>query len=452
VNITNFFKSITCKVNKIFNIETQKKENKVQSAKKETANVFPTTNEDNLCELSETQEENGKTWVDDVYNSINSSTPDIAYEKAPKSFSLQTESAYDFTNDNELAFDKLPRTKDGKIDTAKVKESLKKSTKLITDQNKQAEEMMDYGIYREAINNSSLLVAMLGPEVANLVTSLGGDKIPDWAKEGVSLFDLDLNSILKILEEAGLDAEEYGINDIVDFTDIKTNDEIMANIKAQEKGLSELENFEINNDEDAKEFLEKYSELTGTSFFCDEIDKCDKLYKDKKSSEKDKLKAYQKACGSSKNLTDAQKNNIMTDVCYNVGFRYLIPVAINKIDSIPTKIISTALPTYIELAETSTKNKEDDEIVNLRNLDYKTLITILSEGAVEGLFVNLSGSINYGKGLKNKVTGKAKTGGIKTVLNWISKAGVKSVTPNYSSWGKAALTTFIPGSGAFFDW
>lgn len=396
------------------------------------------------------------TWVDDVYDVINtvsdSTVPDWAYGLAPKGFILQTESGYDFIADNELAFESLPRTEDGELDVAKIQSSLATSVSLITERNNEATEMLDYGIYRDAINNTSLLVALLGPEVANLVTTLGGDSIPDWATNGISLFDIDLNTLLNILEEADIDLSDYGINDVVDFTDIKTSYEIADEIKAQEEGLAELQNFEIKNDEDAEEFLDRYLELTGTSFFCENIDECQKLFEDENASEKAKTKVYQQACGNSNALTDAQKNQLATNICYDVGIRYLIPVAINKIDTIPTKIISTALPTVIEATEVATQGREEDEVINLRNLNYETVIDILAEGAIDGLMVNIGSQIEYGDGFINKTKGRTIKSGVTKAANLVSKAAVKGAVPNYSSWWKAVLTTLVPGSGTFFDW
>jgi len=395
------------------------------------------------------------TWVDDACNAINSLTPQFVYDLAPKSFALTTESSYDFIIDNKLAFESLPRTADGNLDVEKIKSSLAKSTDLITQQNNQAEEMLNYGIYKDAINNTTLLVALLGPEVANVVTSLGGDYIPDWATEGVSMFDADLKTVLEIIEDSGIDLSEYGVNDIVDILDIKTSYEIQEEIKIQEDGLKELENFEIKNDEDAIEFLNKYLELTGTSFFCDSIDECYEIQQDENISDYHKINAYQEACGNSNILTHAQKNNLLTNIIYDIGIKYLIPVAINKINTIPTKIISTALPTVIEASEVATQNREDGQIANLRNFDFDTVIKILSEGFVDGAFVNLGGLGIFtqpkGTTIGTRAKGSGAKNGIRALSNEIAKYTFKGAIPNYSSWEKFLLTSLVPGSGIFVN-
>lgn len=418
-------------------------------------NPLSSINENSIFAYNENKA-NNPNWVDGVYNGANNVidaiTPNFAYQWIPKGILLQTESKYDFTIDNKLAFESLPRTQDGELDVDKIQASLETSLNLISEQNKEAIEMLDYGIYKDAINNTNLMVALLGPEVANVVTSLGGDSIPDWATEGISLFDLDLNTLLTIFEEAGINLSDYGIDDIVDFLDIKTSHEIIDEIKTQEEGFAELKNFEIKSDEDAKEFLDKYLALTGTSFFCENIDECQKLYENEDSSEKDKIKAYQKACGNSNALVDAQKNQIMTNICYDVGIKYVVPTIINKIETIPTKIISTALPTVIEATEVATQGRKDGEVINLRNLDYKSVVNILAEGGIDGLMVNVGPMLGYSDKFIKKVAGKSVKTGAVQVANLASKAAVKAVVPNYSSWWKAAITFLIPGSGLFFDW
>ena len=407
----------------------------------DTEMLLQKQDEENLFEFSDVDYQKQVSLVDDVYNFLNTTVPDIVLEKVPKSYSLQTESAYDFIVDNELAFEQLPRTEDGKIDVVEIKSALEKSVSLITEQNNQAQEIMDYGIYREAINNTNLLVALLGPEVANVVLTYGGDDVPSWAKEGISIFQIINDDVMNPKNEA--------LADIKDFLDVKTSVEIREKIDSQETALEKLKNFEINDEEDARKFLEAYLNLTGTSFFCDKIDQCYELYNTEDSSEKDKIVAYQKACGSSKNLADAQKNRILTDVCYEIGIKYLIPVAINKIDTIPTKIVSTALPTQIELTETATQGREDGQLINFSQFDYNTMVDILAEGAVDGLFVNLNGVYKNEIGFKNKAKAKGEKFGMSKILNGISKFSIKSVIPNYSSLDKAILSLLLPGSGAF---
>lgn len=326
--------------------------------------------------------------VDAFLDIMNWFLPDMAGNAMPEQYLKFGNNANMLRTDRKKALSELPRTKDGKFDMVKIRESLSKAINLIKEENRQAAETLNYGAYRESINSTDLLTAFLGPELAHTIKKKVDD-VPEFLTSGISI--LNATKIFEFVANE-LDSSD-AVKDLACLASVRSANEIKDAIKRQEESLQNLMKFEINNDYDAENFINYYMNITGTAFSCDEIDACSKIYEKPESTNLEKLEAFTKSCGLSENLVDAHKNKIITDVIYGVCLKWIVPFLMNKISNPITKIISTALPTYIEFTETVTKNCPDGQAFNFSQLNYDEVKRILDDGVTKGLIINLMNSL-----------------------------------------------------------
>lgn len=351
---------------------------------------------DDRCNI-EYQADLQVSGVDYVNKFIFDSTPKMEFQGevitpfkwVPEDYLKLGDSKCFCSTDNEEAYINIPRTTDGKIDVEKIKASLQKASEMIKSQNASALEALNYGVYKEAINSTNLLNALLGPELAlaiEKVAAAQGCELPDFISADISLFEL-LTEIGKLAD--GSLFNSFGTNLIEDLAEVKSVDAIKNDIEKQNASLDELINFNIENDNDVKKFLEAYLNVTGTTFSCEKIDRCYDLKKDENFTNDERFVAYASSCGTSINLVNAKKNEILTNVVYDAGLRYIIPTIIGKIQHPIAKGIAAILPTYISIAESVTQGCAEGDVVNKSNLTYENFINIIGEGGVRGFLVLL---------------------------------------------------------------
>lgn len=328
-------------------------------------------------------------------------TIDPVNKKCPEQYLKLGDSKLYYSTDNVEAYNNLPRTADGKIDVEKVRDSLQKACGMIKEQNTEALATFNYGVYKEAINSTNLLVGLLGPEMALIIrkaVECQGKEMPAFLTESISA--IDASAVLGfLLNDVTFDT--LGTDLIQEFTDVKRADDIKSKIKNDNVKLGKLLNFNLETEDDVKKFLEAYLEFTGTTFSCEKIDKCYELANDPNSKNVDKFIAFATSCGSSENLADAKKNEIMTNALYNGGIRFVIPSIIGKINHPVAKIIAGVLPTYIGAVETLTEGCGEGAMINKDNITYDKIIDVTTNGLMMGFFVLLPSS-GWGKKLFSK--------------------------------------------------
>ncbi len=334
--------------------------------------------------------------IDTINSFLEDLTPEFFERMIPAEYMKFADSAHNLDRDNDLAYKNLPRTADGKVDVLKVKDSLQKAKILIQEQNKKALEEMNYGVYKEAINSVSMLEVFLGPEAADFIKKTAkkdGIDLPEFLTSGVCMFDN------KVLDWLSNDKPEV----IKEVLEVKSAESIRSDIYNQNESLENLCEFEINTEEDAKIFLNRYLEITGTTFSCEKIENYYEIHNDENAKPEDKLEQFASSCGVSSNYLNATKNKILTNVFYEVGLRTIVPTLINKFSSHPVgKGVSTALPTIIEFVETATLNRAEGEYINLNNFTYDSTMEMLADGAVRGFLINLPNT-SWGKCLLERV-------------------------------------------------
>ena len=125
--------------------------------------------------------------VDTFLNIMNWFLPDKAGNSMPEQYLKFGNNANMLRTDKKKALSELPRTKDGKYDMVKIRESLSKAINLIKEENRQAAETLKYGAYKESINSTDLLTAFLGPELAHTIKT-EVDDVPEFLTSGISIF------------------------------------------------------------------------------------------------------------------------------------------------------------------------------------------------------------------------------------------------------------------------
>lgn len=332
---------------------------------------------------------------DNINNLLVKSTPEEAFHMMPEKYVKLGDSRLYCHTDNIEAYNNLPRTATGEIDIEKVKESLEKATVMIKEQNELALAEIDYGAYKKAINSTDLLTAFLGPEGAHIVKN-SGVELPNFLLKDVSIID-SIDGLNEFIIECAVIANKpiedfLPSEDLHDLIGVKSSGKIESNIKKQNDALDRLANFDLQSEEDVKEFLDFYLQITGTTFSCDRIDGCYSKQNDSNCDAQEKMISYAESCGLSTNYVDAQKNAILTNVIFNVGLNYIVPSILYKVKHPVVQGIALLLPTYIPAAEMATKGCDDGEILNLSNFTYDSTIDLLADGALTAFLVALPSS------------------------------------------------------------
>ena len=298
-----------------------------------------------------------QTCMDAVHAYLHESPPEEAFSYMPNKWVKMNDSINYCHTDNQKAYDDLPRTDSGEIDIEKIRSSLSKASELIKAQNELALAEMDYGIYKEALNSTDLITFLFGFEVAQLIreaVEATGVELPKFLTTGVSPFVM-MSEVAKFIEKMSshkgneIKTMENKVGKLAEeFLLIKSNEEIRADIQEQNSALDQLASFEITSEEEAKLFLEAYLQITGTTFSCERIDKFYESQQNPDSSKKEALIDYAASCGASVNYVNAIKNNIATDVAYNVVLRTVLPTILYNIPTPATKIIGLVLCSGME--------------------------------------------------------------------------------------------------------
>lgn len=361
---------------------------------RDNTRVFPVPQTYIPSEIEQPQNLIEANLMDEINAYFNEISPEEVQKWVPEQYLKMGDSSLYCCRNNVEAYNEIPRSSDGKIDTAQIKEALGKAIEMIKAQNEQALQQMSYGIYKEAINSTDLLTGFLGFELAQVVkeTAEATDtELPAFLTTGVSLFQL--TSVIA----KGADAltEHVGGNAWAeDLLGVKTKEQIKADIEKQNAALDKLANFDIDSEESIKEFLDSYFEITGTTFSCERIEDCYELKQGTvNSTNGERVQAYAASCGSSSNYVNAMKNEIVTNVAYNVVMRTVLPTVLYNIPTPPTKIIGVCLPTYVDLMETATQGCNEGSMINADNLkDYENITDIIASGSIQGGLVALFAS------------------------------------------------------------
>ncbi len=270
---------------------------------------------------------------------------------------------------------RLPKLPNGDYDTDKIKKSLQIAQKEIFKKNTKAKKLISYGMHRKNINGFNPLLLQHSPIVVHTLEKLGLLK-----EKRVETFGMVNKFISWTLDKFGNKKYSCELKSINNELNPKSSFAIEDAIKKQNEEMERLLKLPLNNTQDIVHFLNEYKKILGTSFVCENINYAAYLSDNDEVTHEEKIKEYIKAFGLPENYIDAQKNNMMTNILYSTGLKYVLPKMLMKV---PTGVAwAPFVPMVIEAEETVTQGTKENQIINPQKVNSKDATRVLYNGFI----------------------------------------------------------------------
>ena len=376
--------------------------------------------------------------VDNAKEFLNKSTPKFVFNIVPKDY-LRFNNNSNMLNQSDImkAYNDLPKSKDGKLDTARIAAARNTAVDYIKSKNNEACDKINYGVYRENLDSPKLLTCFLGPEVTDFLEK----KTP--IKVDTRLGFNDATS--RVLNNM----EKSFVKDLATNFTIKPAHSIRDNIEKENAALDALLRIDISTPEGMMQMQKQYRQITGTNFSCEAIERAVEYNSNPSVKGRDKLYGEAKAFGLMENYTDATKNKTSADGTFTAA-RMSLSTALGKIQHPAAKIIALAAPTVMLANEKMTEGRKGNELINKKNLTYNNFVETVSQGAVEGVMAQCTfglGGLGEKLGIARPIATMNMRIGIKAASTKALSYVVKAATPNWED--KSNLLEFVLPSQHF---